>query len=158
MKCRRSKSSKGARLRNRKAVAAGVMPAAPPAAGASAAELASSGNHSVVPPAELIIDGHTEGSIHYAGTVRVGPQGTVTGEIHAQAIIVEGAINGDLHAAETVRILASARVVGDVQAPKVALMRGAQLRGRIMTHRLPDAATALDNYALEAMLAGAHQP
>lgn len=158
MKCRRSKSSKGARLRNRKAVAAGVMPAAPPGTGASAAESAFSGNYSVVPPAELTIDGHTEGSIRYAGTVRVGPQGTVTGEIHAHLIIIEGAIVGDLHAAETVRILASARVVGDVQAPKVALMRGAQLRGRIVTRRPPEAERALDTYAVEAMLAGAHQP
>ena len=106
----------------------------------------------------MTIDGHTEGSIRYAGTVRVGPQGSVTGEIHARMIIVEGAINGDLHAAETVRFLASARVVGDVQAPKVALMRGAQLRGRIVTRRQPEAETALDKYAVEAMLAGAHLP
>ncbi len=158
MKCRRNKSSKGARLRNRKAVAAKVTAAEPPRAAANAAEPVPSDNHGIVPAVELSIDGHTEGSIRYAGTVRVGPRGKVTGDIHAHMIIVEGAINGDIHAAEIVRILASARVVGDVQAPQVALVRGARLRGRIMTRRALAAESALDQYAVAAMLAGAHQP
>jgi predicted acyltransferase (DUF342 family) len=158
MKCRRNKLSKGARLRMRKAGAEGVSPAAPRLAPATGTEPASDANVPAAPPAELTIDGRTEGSIHYAGTVRVGLQGAVTGEIRAYAIIVEGAINGDLHASAAVRILASARVTGDVHAPQVALMRGAQLRGRITMRRALEPAVALDEYAVAAVLAGAHQP
>jgi cytoskeletal protein CcmA (bactofilin family) len=157
MKCRRNKLSKGAPLRMRKAGAANVSPAAPGRAPATGPELASSVRDPAAAPAELNIDGHTEGSIDYAGTVRVGAQGAVTGEIRAQTIIVEGAIDGDLHASTAIRILASARVTGDVHAPHVAVMRGAQLRGRITMRRVPEPAAALDEYAAAAMLAGARQ-
>jgi hypothetical protein len=36
-------------------------------------------------------------------------------------------------------------------------MRGAQLRGRITMRRVAEPEAALDGYAVEAMLAGAHQ-
>lgn len=89
---------------------------------------------------ELVILGQLDGGRVQASDITIGPAARVTAQIHAQTIRIGGAIDGD------------------VQAPKVALMRGTQLRGRIMTRCPPQAETALDKYALEAMLAGAHQP
>ena len=51
------------------------------------------------------------------------------GDLHAAAIVVEGAVTGNVHAALALRIAASATVVGDMYAPRIAVARGAQLRG-----------------------------
>lgn len=143
MKCRRSKLSRGARLRGSVAGAAPLRSTTEPRHLAKTPE---------APSAELRIDGPTEGSIHYAGTVVVGPTGAVTGEIRARTIVVEGEISGDLYAEETLRISASARITGHVQAPRVALTRGAQLRGKITMRRESGQETALDGIAADQVL------
>ena len=109
------------------------------------------------PPSELRIDGHTEGSIHYSGTVIVGPHGVVTGGIHATVILVEGEITGDLNAEETLRIASSARIVGDLRSPRVAVARGAQLRGKITMRRGSMPASDLDDLAVEFLLTSSQQ-
>jgi len=158
MKPRRNTLSRDGRPGAREAGAAGMLRAAPHGLPATAPVPAPGVHDPSAPPAELKIDGQTEGSIHYAGTVRVGPQGSVTGEIHAQTIIVEGAIDGDLHASTVVRILAGARVTGDVKAPQLALLRGGRLRGRITMQRKPEPESVLDDCGVEAVLTGARRP
>ena len=157
MKCRRSKSSPGSRLRGTSTNpgrAAAITARRHPA---RALEPSSGEGQGTAPPSELRIDGHTEGSIHYFGTVVVGLHGVVTGDIHATVILVEGEICGDLNAEETLRIAASARIVGDMQAPRVAVARGAQLRGKITMPRGPMPASVLDDLAVESLLAGISQ-
>lgn len=143
MKCRRSKLSRGSKLRGSVAGAAPLRSTTEPRHLAKTPQM---------PPAELRIDGHTEGSIHYAGTVVVGPTGAVTGAIHARAIVVEGEITGDLYAEETLRVSARARIVGDVQAPRLAVARGAQLRGKITMRRESGLETALDDIGVDDVL------
>src|SRR5579862_5566854 len=104
MKCRRSKNSRGARLRSDSATAVRQPPARPPnPSGAPSPDLVTS---------VLTIDTHTDGSINYAGTVRVAAQGSFSGEIRAQIIAVEGQIAGNLYADEAIRLAATARVHG----------------------------------------------
>jgi len=102
----------------------------------------------------LRIDGHTEGAIHHSGTVSVGPQGTVIGEVCAAKVFVEGAISGNVHATETLRIAASATIVGDMHSPRVAVARGAQLRGNITMRPSLPAPSDLDELAVDTLLAG----
>ena len=154
MKCRRSTQSPGAKLRGSNAKA---IRAAPPASRRSADEAHSpipAAGSATVPAAELRVDGRSEGSIRYAGTVIVGPLGAVRGDITATAILIEGQVNGDLYAADTLRLTASARVVGDLQSPRVAVARGAQLRGRISMRRELAPATELDDQAVDQVLSG----
>ena len=103
---------------------------------------------------ELRIDSRTDGAIHYAGAVRVSAQGVFSGEIRAQIIAVEGEITGDLYADEAIRLAATARVHGDLYAPRVAVARGAQLKGRITMHRRAEPEAALDDLAVNQVLAG----
>ena len=156
MKCRRSKTSPGARLRGGRAGAARPSPvtgdpraqALPNAVSVSA--LADSAS-------VLRIDGQTEGSVNYAGTVSVGPQGAVVGDIYATAVFVEGAISGDVHAAESLHIAASATIVGDMYAPRVAVVRGAQLRGNITMRPVLTPPSDLDDRTVDTLLSGGQQ-
>ena len=145
MKCRRSKSSAGARLRGSPT---------PPATRKRAGTPALPGAQA---PGLLRIDGPAKGAIEHTGTVIVGRNGAVTGNLSATLIIVEGQVEGDLGATQALRVMASARIVGDLCAPRVAVARGASLRGRITTQR-PTASTAareLDDRAVADLLANA---
>jgi cytoskeletal protein CcmA (bactofilin family) len=151
MKCRRSKTSRGARLRGSPApsrvrnrtTAAGERPAA-----AATADTA---------PSLLRIDGPAQRAIDHLGTLIVGRHGVVTGNVSATIIIVEGQVDGNLQASQAVRIAAGARIVGDLCAPRVAIAKGAKLRGRITTQRPPTPGTAaeLNEGAVAELLAGA---
>ena len=153
MKCRRNKNSSGSRLRGGRASATRPTPVTGGQGGPVVAH--------VLPASELAgsvsvlrIDGHTEGSIHHSGTVAVGPQGAVIGDIYAAMVFVEGAISGNVHATETLRIAASATIVGDLQSPRVAVARGAQLRGNITMRPSLTPPSDLDELAVDALLAG----
>lgn len=154
MKCRRSNSSRGSRLRG----PANRTVAENPARGAhfSPSPPVTSAPVSAMPDSAsvLYIDGHTEGSIQYAGTVSVGPHGAVVGDIHATAVIVEGAVKGHIHAAQTLRIAGSATIVGDMHSPRVAVVRGAQLRGNIRMRTAPMPPSDLDEPAVDTLLSG----
>jgi cytoskeletal protein CcmA (bactofilin family) len=69
-------------------------------------------------------------------------------------VFVEGAISGNVHATETLRIAASATIVGDLQSPRVAVARGAQLRGNITMRPGLTPPSDLDELAVDALLAG----
>jgi cytoskeletal protein CcmA (bactofilin family) len=164
MKCRRSKTSRGARLRElaaaklRKAThsthqhadaASGREPV--PIAGQRPEGLAAT------PTAELRIDGPTQGAINYEGSVIVGPHGEVKGDVSATTIVIEGQVHGDLHATQSLRIAAGGAVVGDLSAPRIGVARGARIQGRISTRgSRPHANGAeLDEYRVAELLAGA---
>ena len=165
MKCRRSKTSRGARLRTRTARTAPDRPlpdhptpppfTAPPEAALPVRRRSAAPTYDATAvTSELRIDSRTDGSIHYAGAVRVSAQGAFSGDIRAQIIAVEGEITGDLYADEAIRLAATARVHGDLYAPRVAVARGAQLNGRITMHRGVEPEAALDDLAVNQVLAG----
>jgi hypothetical protein len=139
MKCRRSKTSKGARLRPKNAHGRPAPSGAVP--GSAMPESQVPPTNQPAAAAELRIDHHTQGAIRHPGSVIVGPQGVVCGPVHARVIIIEGEVTGDLHADEAIRIIGRGRVHGDVHAPRVAMASGAQLRGRLTMPRRPEPAT-----------------
>ena len=104
MKCRRSKTSRGARLRE---LAAAKLRKPTADANAAIASAEPRAWPAPAPASELRIDGPTQGAISYEGTVVVGPRGEVKGGITATIIVVEGSVQGDLRATQTVRIAAS---------------------------------------------------
>jgi cytoskeletal protein CcmA (bactofilin family) len=86
--------------------------------------------------------------------VRIGAQGAFFGTIRAIIVAVEGKITGDVHADKAIRLAATARVHGDLYAPRIAVARGAQVRGQISTNRGPDPVTAPDEIAVSQLLTG----
>ena len=154
MKCRRSKNSPGAKLRGSNAKAIRTAHPASRRHGGEAPELPAATGTAAAPTAELRIEGQSEGSVRYAGTVVVGPHGSVKGDIHATAIVVDGEVTGDLCATTSLRIGPTARVTGDLQAPRVGVARGARLRGSINTRGALPPAADLDDQAVNQVLSG----
>jgi cytoskeletal protein CcmA (bactofilin family) len=157
MKCRRSKTSRGARLRELAAAKLRTPTADANAVKLRSADRARAPGPTTAAASELRIDGPTQGAIHYEGAVVVGPNGEVKGGITAMTIVVEGKVLGDLYATQSLRIAASGVVVGDLTSPRIGVARGAQIQGRISTRgRRPAANGAeLDEHKVVELLTGA---
>jgi cytoskeletal protein CcmA (bactofilin family) len=83
---------------------------------------------------DLYIDGDVQGRVRLTnGRVTVGPNGRVQAEIEAREICVEGAVEGNLKASERAQLGASSRLIGNVLSPRIGIIDGAQLSGKIET-------------------------
>ncbi len=151
MKCRRKNTSRGSRLRGSGSGATPQTPVSSAPGPQQHTPLCADATGSV---SVLRIDAHTEGSIQYSGAVAVGPNGYVIGDIYAAEIFVEGSISGNVCATRTLRVAGSAKIVGDMQSPRVAVARGAQLRGNIATQGGLGPPSNLDDSAVNALLSG----
>jgi cytoskeletal protein CcmA (bactofilin family) len=105
----------------------------------------------------LRIDGCTTGPIHHAGTVCVGARAALIGDIHAAHVVVEGSVSGNVQAAVMLDVAATATIVGDLQAPRIAVARGAQLRGNITMRAALLPPTDLDEMEVDDLLAGSQR-
>jgi cytoskeletal protein CcmA (bactofilin family) len=83
--------------------------------------------------ADLTIEGHVEGEVAVTGDVTIDAGGLVGANVNARVIIVRGAVRGDLTGEELVRLEEGARVVGDLRAPRIAIAKGALVRGLVQT-------------------------
>src|SRR5580658_4981688 len=83
---------------------------------------------------DLAIHGHVEGEISVDGEVTIESEGQIAANIAGRRVIVRGAVKGDVTGEEVVRLEEGARVVGDIRAPRVAITRGALVRGHVETH------------------------
>lgn len=79
----------------------------------------------------LRVEGRIEGNVRVAGTVVIGKDGVVTGEIVAQDAVVSGTVDGSLTARSRIEVHASARVAGDLRARSMQLDEGAILNGSL---------------------------
>jgi hypothetical protein len=151
MKCRRNNDSRGARLRGAASRASRHTSAAGPK-GEPVAPTALPAGTLTDSAAVLHVDGPTEGSIQYSGTVSVGPLGALVGDVYATMVLVAGAVSGDIHAAQALRIAATATIVGDLHSPRIAVARGAQLRGNIQMRSGGALPSDLDELGADALL------
>ena len=80
----------------------------------------------------LGIDGTVEGDIRLPEHVlTIGPNGQVSGSIHAKTIQILGNVKGDVGASERVEIESSGVVEGDLRAPRLLVQEGAVVNGSI---------------------------
>ncbi len=80
---------------------------------------------------DLEIDGQVEGEVSVEGDLTVGSTGIVSSDLAGRRIIVRGAVQGDVTGEESIALEDGARVVGTVRAPRVAILPGALMRGRL---------------------------
>jgi cytoskeletal protein CcmA (bactofilin family) len=83
---------------------------------------------------DLTIQGRVEGDVSVEGEVTVESEGLIAANVAGRRVIVRGAVKGDVTGEEAVRLEEGARVVGDIRAPRVAIVRGALVRGYVQTH------------------------
>ena len=83
---------------------------------------------------DLIIAGRVDGVIRVTGHRVVVEAGAhVTGDITAAGIVVGGTVEGSLMAEDRIQVQAGADLQGEVMAPRVVVVDGALVNGRIET-------------------------
>jgi cytoskeletal protein CcmA (bactofilin family) len=83
---------------------------------------------------DLTIDGRVEGTIELRDhSLTVGPNGSVRADIVAKNVTVRGAVTGTITAGEKVVVYEVGSVEGDIISPRLVVVDGAVLRGRVDT-------------------------
>ncbi|MBV9883429.1 MAG: polymer-forming cytoskeletal protein [Sphingomonadaceae bacterium] len=79
--------------------------------------------------AQLHVDGRIDGNVRCAQLIQ-GPDGIISGNIHAEEARLAGTVEGTVSAA-TISIEASARILGDVAYDTIGIEAGARIEGRL---------------------------
>lgn len=82
---------------------------------------------SIVSEGEVQLDGTVDGDVR-AGSLTIGEEATVKGEVVCETVIVRGRVEGSLRARQ-VQLAATARVEGDVIHASLAIESGAYFDG-----------------------------
>jgi cytoskeletal protein CcmA (bactofilin family) len=82
---------------------------------------------------DLTVHGRIEGAVSVEGDVTIEAEGLVAAGVSGRRVVVRGAVKGDVTAEDAIRLEEGARVVGDLRAPRVAITRGALIRGHVAT-------------------------
>ena len=81
---------------------------------------------------DMTIDGRVEGSIEIRDhTLTVGPDADIRADVVAKVVTIFGAVSGTITACQKVEIRESGSVEGDIVSPRLAMVDGALLRGRV---------------------------
>jgi cytoskeletal protein CcmA (bactofilin family) len=78
----------------------------------------------------LRLDGTIEGGL-IADCVILSEKAMVKGDIAAQKIVIAGTVEGNLRAKELVEILSKGKVLGGILTPKLSVVEGGELNGKI---------------------------
>jgi cytoskeletal protein CcmA (bactofilin family) len=85
---------------------------------------------------DLTLYGQMEGSVRLPDyTLTIGPHADIKAEISAKTVIIMGDVTGNVSAAEKVEIRSTGSVLGDISSPRLAIMDGGCLRGKVATAR-----------------------
>ena len=102
---------------------------------------------------ELVIDGKIEGEIFSEGSLTVGENADIRGEIKTKSVTVLGRVNGNITVSERCELKARAHLVGDLKAARLVIEEGATFVGKseVTTNKnaLPKAGAAAAGQSAE---------
>ena len=79
---------------------------------------------------DLIVDGKVEGEITSAGTLTVGENAEIRGEIKTKSATVYGKVHGNITVEERCELKARAVLQGDLKAARLVIEEGATFVGK----------------------------
>jgi cytoskeletal protein CcmA (bactofilin family) len=79
---------------------------------------------------DLIIDGRIEGEVTSDGSLTVGENAVVQGEIRTKSVVLFGRVQGNITVSERCELKSSAVLEGDVVAGTLAIEEGATFMGK----------------------------
>lgn len=79
---------------------------------------------------DLIIDGKIEGEVTSDGSLTVGENALIKGEIKTRSVTLFGKVEGNITVQERCELKANAVLIGDVAAGTLAIEEGATFLGR----------------------------
>lgn len=81
---------------------------------------------------DMTIDGRVEGSIDVRNnTLVIGPDADIRADIAAGTVTVFGAVHGNIVARDRVDVRQTGSIDGDILTPRLGLVDGGLLRGRV---------------------------
>jgi cytoskeletal protein CcmA (bactofilin family) len=78
---------------------------------------------------ELVIDGEIKGNVTSTGTLTVGENARIIGDINVGSVTVKGKVEGNISASERCTLAAGCTLRGDVAAPRFAVDENAAFSG-----------------------------
>jgi cytoskeletal protein CcmA (bactofilin family) len=91
---------------------------------------------------DLVIDGKIEGEINSDGSLTVGENARVKGEIRTKSCIVFGKVEGNITVLDRCELKTTAELVGDVKAKTLSIEEGAAFMGKSIVGAAAAAAPA----------------
>ena len=79
---------------------------------------------------DLVADGRIEGEILSSGSLTIGVNGYVQGDISAAYVAIHGQVLGNVNAEQRVELMRDSELVGDLTSPRVMIDDGATFVGR----------------------------
>ncbi len=79
---------------------------------------------------ELTFDGKLDGDINSEGSLTLGENAVVKGNINVNTVVMRGKINGNVTAREKIEIKSKTELFGDVRAPKLVIEEGVTFVGK----------------------------
>jgi cytoskeletal protein CcmA (bactofilin family) len=87
---------------------------------------------------DVTIEGNIKGKVESNGSVTIGRQGYINGEIKAKEVIIQGKVEGDITATVKVLIFAEGEFTGEMNAKKLIIKEGAIFNGNVNMEQVPD--------------------
>jgi cytoskeletal protein CcmA (bactofilin family) len=79
---------------------------------------------------DLEFNGHFEGEIISGGTLLIGADAILKGDIQASKVILHGKMHGNISATESIEVCGQAQLFGDVRTEKFFVAESASFYGR----------------------------
>src|SRR3954465_13709324 len=81
---------------------------------------------------DLRIDGKVDGTIEVGNHgLIIGASAAIKANLAAKSILISGAVKGNITARERVDLQATASVEGDINAPRLVMVEGAIVKGKV---------------------------
>ena len=87
---------------------------------------------------DFLIEGTVEGNLHSEGTIVLGREAVVRGEVSAREVAISGVVVGTIRCSERLDVFKSAKIVGTVQVPLLKMEPGAKVNCRIIMSLLEE--------------------
>src|SRR2546426_8366004 len=79
---------------------------------------------------ELTFDGKLDGDIASEGSLNLGDNAVIKGNINVTSVVMRGKVNGNVIAKEKIDIKSKTELFGDIRAPKLAIEEGVTFVGK----------------------------
>ena len=83
----------------------------------------------------FLMEGTVEGNLNSHGTLVLGKDAVVRGDVRAREVAVSGIVVGTIRCSDRLEIFESAKIIGTIQAPVLKMEPGAQINGRVLMSR-----------------------
>ncbi len=79
---------------------------------------------------DMVLDGKVEGEISSPGTLTLGQNAEVHGEIKTHSVVIRGMVNGNVTVEDRCELRGEAQLVGDLKASRLVMEQDATLVGK----------------------------